>query len=263
MRSKRLTQADQSHILGSLPTGRRWQMELCPIEDVQWREFYEYHQDPILVDAVHAIEGVLGRDTDSLVEHHNNITITIDMGDLYRDTNLNFTRRLPYQRHWQEGNKLFPTYGADSGGFEVSQEHPRYNELVAWAKRAMRMRVQDHIMNTVSRDIITQICNTSGQVKAVWPGILNFLPKEVAAGLGNARRDSRVPDGVKPHHRFWIPHINFWMTQSMFLADSPTHNSLADASENPGGYTTNLPMSVMSEIMHDAVVGIDPFGIVS
>lgn len=241
MASIRLANYHKENILINMPFGRLWQSTNMPVrEQTQVRQLYlDAFPKDIVKSAVHLMDSTYARD---LLRTRNDFSFKLPAYDdvAFVTFNTGF------------GNLRWPNLGRR---IELTNDNPQCDALLQWGPRGVQAGYREQIAQIVIRDLVTNVCNTSGQLLTAWPDSVNFLAPEVATELSEAKRASFMPAGFTSQMRFWLPHITTWMAMASMLPDTTRWSG------ELGGYGINV--SNIPGVMNDAQMGIDPYHIIS
>jgi hypothetical protein len=74
--------------------------------------------------------------------------------------------------------------------------HVMREKLTAWAEGYIKHRTEMLAIKRLTDDVFN-VCNTMGQVKRVWPNLMNFMPTEARQKVEAMVKQSKLPDGFE------------------------------------------------------------------
>jgi hypothetical protein len=93
---------------------------------------------------------------------------------------------------WKGQHPCVASSWNDAGALTISERHPAYHELLAFAKRCAELdRERSYGLKLVKH--IANHCNTYGQIHRVWPDLLPTVGGEKVAAAEGQQRKSQLP----------------------------------------------------------------------
>lgn len=126
----------------------------------------------------------------------------------------------------------FGSYGASSlrNGQSIMhtiyEDSSYYEQLREWAYQMCRLRSASLTTSNLL-DHCLAWCVTSGQLVKAWPELIQFMPTDIASGLHNAKRGSRLPtnlDILRVNEE--RPAATEFLALMALMKDVPRHNKV-------------------------------------